>query len=1439
MKRFKIAVNDCETRYFVGHIDRQDLLASARVSSICYTNPNGDDIRKLQGTLKYASCCEFVKDSDLSFMLNQKDGGVDVYLDIAKNKLGAAFAEVSFFVTGKYEYSDDYLIEIKYVSKQLDLNCSIQLTENESYINTTEAIAILRCHSEKPIGASEWEYQTSEYYFHISSPYRFKNPSGQLTDHFESSLQIEDHLEKSIYIDKSSEKVKVGESEIMIGVRCENWSKKCSFPNTIKPQPKAILDVEMCNVRKTVTISSENQFLFDLRVKNESSSKWAETLNIIDVVSDTPFITPLFEHKTEPLLISPNSSRDIQIYLNGRSIRNLLQQEQVITLTVNSNVGTEIVHFRVASKAVDGDYITIILVAVKALNIDCKQVDGLIIYEGMGRQERYLTLRNTLDYELKNVRMWVSEGGSYVQCDKSAGDKYTLENNLVSIERMWPREFVEIRVSSLETSDYSSHSISTLAVADYCDKTEKTFSVTQKRKVPARLEMRLEKMCSDAYIKGDTKKVATVTLINNTNGEADPQKAESKDLSQMCIVDNAENQLSMLYVGDSEGVKPERLSLKPCEEKTVFVWFDAQYLGMQAKMLRYSLKCDGVTSGEKTLNVKNQGADREATHIFTAEEEICYSSEVTFITVGHIVTCKQTNENLDQYYSREGEKIVVTDLNYYLLTKEGEPVSQFDITNTEKILELIRKVSGWKNVAEDGIEIPVSYVCETPKRNEVIGGKYSVKPVIQKPKLKISLINETLNEVVLLNNQNVNIGYKYNNAILNIEKSCIFSLSMENVSIIPYEDYGVIIEKVCIKSNKDKEYIDLPCFEQNVKLYNGDNRLDFPIYILWNKLQEKKIPNEIVLDFDIKYNEDGIDSFLKFKTTINLSRYIQDNWYSIDLGTTGIVMSKLEGNEISLIELKDATTDPAKNIESDASIVSSLTIILEKGNNVAEIKMCPNKKELNQLAKFVFVPTKFIVGQNQIPFIRNCRCESIKLNEQEDAIKILQLTPEQLVTFTYQSLFEKLAEKDSESIERLIVTYPSTYVPKQLDVIRKILEPKCSFITFVPESDAVVAYYLNKKMNSKEGFPIVEENGQERILIYDMGAGTLDISYVILKKEHGKYIADLDRRVAIPVAGNYLDKLIFDEIRNFISQSIAEKDIKGFVKNVLKPVLNKGNEDCVSVLKMPETEEFIFKTGTELKVSQIAISDKIKEYIQLCSKDILNLFLGDSWVNEINTIVYSGRASQFQPLKDNFSELGGETWLIDETSISQSCLKYCVAEGAICYCQIFENEQNYGFKIINKNQYLRIGIIYEVETENKGKKKVYKELINPMNEDWEDITPINGTRYKSFEFSPTFLNLSRANKIQFIQTILEPEIVESTLIGNDSNPKWCFVNKLFVVSTDILLGDRSNVLVKFVIDENNQISLTFNEQCLPKQFGNENVENNDFYINSYWPYNIN
>ena len=116
--------------------------------------------------------------------------------------------------------------------------------------------------------------------------------------------------------------------------------------------------------------------------------------------------------------------------------------------------------------------------------------------------------------------------------------------------------------------------------------------------------------------------------------------------------------------------------------------------------------------------------------------------------------------------------------------------------------------------------------------------------------------------------------------------------------------------------------------------------------------------------------------------------------------------------------------------------------------------------------------------------------------EEENAI----LKVDNVFFEAYSTLFKFFILPSIENVNKvnkLILTYPNTYTPVHLNSLKNIAQKvfpsiRQGYLQFVGESDAVAAYYMNHWAEYHHKDDNIEDD--ETVLVYDMGAGTLDIT---------------------------------------------------------------------------------------------------------------------------------------------------------------------------------------------------------------------------------------------------------------------------------------------------------------------------------------------------------
>ncbi len=795
----------------------------------------------------------------------------------------------------------------------------------------------------------------------------------------------------------------------------------------------------------------------------------------------------------------------------------------------------------------------------------------------------------------------------------------------------------------------------------------------------------------------------------------------------------------------------------------------------------------------------------------------------------------------------------------------------------EQTLNFLSTIQGDNNPSE-----PINYkVNENGKTKKLIPKQVILRPIEAKPKLKV-VFRTPKEEVRLQMNSNTTVPIEILSQGEDIEAISIGELVFQNLEKVPYSDYGLRLKVKTITitvGDKDvfyKKPTDKDSFD--VKILNGEDDVSIPLYIdyhQWKSVSDGKNP---VLKLELmpsdneefeKVGNTGASSAksVQYIATLDLFMQYIDDVYSLDLGTTGIVVARESEDEPECIILDDEKNP----IEKDKEILSSHIMIIAD-NNESSIVLAPAADEyyLNNTKKkhFRLVPSKFIIGQERIPFLSqfyndNDLEKNIKLFSFEGESLNLKLTEKsgneeaisKLIASLYKEIFTR-CKKEIGNIKKLIITYPNTYTLEHLDGIKEIMVQELGLnikgqIIFVPESDAVAAYYFNQKILFDHGFLDANRKvrDEENVIFYDMGAGTLDLSYVSFKKnENDGITASIVNKIGIPLAGNYLDYIIFKTLLDdgWVKPDMENKHnaVKEIISDIKKNYSDDRTIGDINPRWLVEHQESFWKKD-ELKEKRYndVFDNSIKEYIKVCSETALKSLIPTD--KKIHTVVFSGRGSQFVPLKKEvvnvLNEISGENVKEDRLKPTNNCgdhMKTCVAIGAIKYQSYFNTKGP--FRIENKNLYSKIAVVYWGKLPDNTYDVVVRYLIEPLKDNWDGVEKINGTYCKEFYAEETITNHLPGKKMYYIQTCLDENNLKriyrkmyQTESTSQDDLEWAFVNLLF--KKKVYNSDPIQIVLK-ISKENIIIERKIGTEILTDRKLLENVEDNILYRRSMWPF---
>lgn len=520
-----------------------------------------------------------------------------------------------------------------------------------------------------------------------------------------------------------------------------------------------------------------------------------------------------------------------------------------------------------------------------------------------------------------------------------------------------------------------------------------------------------------------------------------------------------------------------------------------------------------------------------------------------------------------------------------------------------------------------------------------------------------------------------------------------------------------------------------------------------------------------------------------------LFRRLPSVHYSIDFGTSAIVACKRQDGNINIIDLKTTKANlfdrlnnisreverevPEKdkdgneikdeqgntklikvksqepiidedktidNSEPDDRLIAS-SMAKREGNPVNTDTVIDYEQHRNYIdyynESYWFSPTsKLTHVDNHLPCLKNL----VGIDE------IGNVDVRGVITNAYKQLCKYFLS--NEQIESLALTIPNAFnsAHKQqleniiYDNIKTIAKPytindkKYSNLSFISESDSVLYSYIYNKIRGGEA-----KVGDENIFVYDMGAGTLDITYAkcsyVLNTQRIVTCSSVEilGRSGINKAGNYIDYLLGEIIHDKLTDEDQQKKIKeaftgspelrkilkSYLRNSVKTSLNNDTKEKIpceyyddenqpQILKLQDVEI----TGiNKITIGDIINHKRFRNFVDDCTTSLLKDFrsvYGENDTLKVNTVVVSGRTVEINAIRGKIKEFFGENvsyCRIDGRDFDGNngnnnnnngrTLKTAVAEGALAYMDYEQNKRE------NQPIYGHYGIIYQEPNGNK------------------------------------------------------------------------------------------------------------------------------------------
>lgn len=746
--------------------------------------------------------------------------------------------------------------------------------------------------------------------------------------------------------------------------------------------------------------------------------------------------------------------------------------------------------------------------------------------------------------------------------------------------------------------------------------------------------------------------------------------------------------------------------------------------------------------------------------------------------------------------------------------------------------------------------------------------------------------------------------------------SVVFDSKVDFVEKIDtVEKYEDVLSRV-IKIN-DKSISKLP--KDFVFKNSKDSYQDLSFSFRHDSIDD--IPEDVasvVLNISFEYRTSDEEKFKVFESRIlfKLEKDLGDSWLALDFGTSASVAAFADGElletsrdnpEKLLINLQKGLENLVsgykhKSIPEKGTQFLSSEMMLRQGTKKTPVYLestsynddvlyiSPNR-DIQKQNIWASIPyLKSLIGVEYLPdFSGKIAANNYAYhNSPGDKLKRFEDQPirvESILQSNYNIMLRDFVlknVKNEEDLNKIILTIPNVFTPKHIDSIRKIVDERFpnirkDYINFISESDAVAIYYhgnwddLNYNREDIDRF----NYDDEYVLVYDIGAGTTDITYFKISKSDVSVEKEIEiiGKFGKNTAGNYLDYVIAMvlEIEKpdhatysyFGTQKSLEEErlsAKEFIQDIIKPRLNDSYTffiDPANGLIVDENDNRRQDNYIEFNTDTIIQHPFMDQYLKENSSDLFDKFFSlfnrldfshDNSLQKgefpINTVIFSGRTIMFEKLKDRVeNELKEwsrdfDTYFIKD--ISQSKLKSVVALGALEYAMKYRDPAFSTVKIKNRNLYARYGFLYkDVKNSNAW---VFKELLNPS------VTPVNSKpnvvdgltiyEYDTDKYNAlpkgetTYLDLRETATGFFVQSFSD-DTARDAYEGN-----WQYISRMFNFGRKVSTPSQINkVKAHIKVNHLNEMIVSIgNYENDPEAPLKIDINDSETFKKSMWPY---
>ncbi len=348
----------------------------------------------------------------------------------------------------------------------------------------------------------------------------------------------------------------------------------------------------------------------------------------------------------------------------------------------------------------------------------------------------------------------------------------------------------------------------------------------------------------------------------------------------------------------------------------------------------------------------------------------------------------------------------------------------------------------------------------------------------------------------------------------------------------------------------------------------------------------------------------------------------------IDLGTTNSAMAIIEAGQPKIIENKEGMrTTPsivaiAKNGELLVGVLAKRQSVTNAQNTIFSIKRLIGRK---------FTDSEVQRDKKWLPYeLRESANGGVEVKMGEKWYR-----PEEISAMILQKLKTDAEEKLGEKIDEAIITVPAYFDDSQRQATKnagEIAGFKVKRILNEPTA-AALAYGLNKKTN-------------ERIIVYDFGGGTFDISILEVSEDTIEVIAtggdthlggdDFDQRIIA---------YLVDEFKKLEGIDLS-KDLLALQR--LKEAAEKAKHELSTVLETDINLPFITSDANgpkhfEMKLTRAKLEELVKDYIDR-SIELVKQTLAEKnlKISDINEIIMVGGQTRMPAIQEAVKKFFGK-----------------------------------------------------------------------------------------------------------------------------------------------------------------------------------------------------